>query len=71
MRHAGDGGAIAPFEGGASTHGSRGDWPLPAAARRLTFTLFGIPAGSRVPSEEPSGELVVDLGQRTAEWRSV
>jgi hypothetical protein len=64
-----DGGAIAPFEGGSSTHGSRGDWPLPIGARRLTFTLFGIPPGSRFPSEVPSGELVVDLDLGAAEWR--
>ena len=65
-----DGGAIAPFEGGPSTHGSRGDWPLPAGARRLTFTLFGIPPGSRFPSDTAAGELVVDLVLGTAEWRA-
>lgn len=37
-----DGGAIAPFSGGPSTHGSRGDWPLPDEARLLTFTIFAV-----------------------------
>lgn len=65
-----DGGALAPFEGGLSTHGSRGDWPLPADARRLTFTMFGLTPGTTFPSEEASGELVVDLSSRSAEWHS-
>lgn len=65
-----DGGALAPFEGGRSTHGSRGDWPLPAGARRLTFTMFGIPHGSTFPNEAASGELVVDLDVGTATWQS-
>ncbi|WP_375475374.1 hypothetical protein [uncultured Jatrophihabitans sp.] len=63
-----DGGAIAPFVGGPSTHGSRGDWPLPADARLLTFTLFGVEAGSTFTSHTPAGELVVDLETRSARW---
>lgn len=30
-----DGGALAPFRGGPTTHGSRRDWPLPVGAREL------------------------------------
>jgi hypothetical protein len=64
-----DGGAIAPYEGGPSTHGSRGDWPLPEDARRLTFTLFPVDAsGSQRP--DPAGAIEVDLVERTAAWRS-
>lgn len=62
-----DGGAIAPFEGGAATHGARGDWPLPAGARTLTFALYGIDASGH-PREQPAGELLVDLGKGTARW---
>jgi hypothetical protein len=62
-----DSGAIAPANGGASTHGSRGDWPLPDGARVLTFTMVAVtPAGWQ--AEEPSGELVVDLVDRSARW---
>jgi hypothetical protein len=63
-----DGGAIAPFEGGASTHGSRGSWPLPAAARRLTFDLHAVPRGQRWPNDTAAGQLVVDLAAGTARW---
>lgn len=37
-----DCGAIAPARGGESTHGSRGDWPLPRTARVLHFALSGV-----------------------------
>ncbi len=30
-----DGGAIAPFVGGSTTHGTRGAWPLPREAGSL------------------------------------
>lgn len=63
-----DGGAIAPFKGGASTHGSRGDWPLPQSARHLTFTLFAV-GDSGFPSAEPAGSIEVNLSARTAGWR--
>jgi hypothetical protein len=64
-----DGGAIAPFDGGVSTHGSRGSWPLPADARVLTFLLHGINQGDRWPRPQPDGALVVDLLDGTAAWR--
>ena len=63
-----DSGAIAPFHGGATTHGSRGDWPLPPEAAVLTFTLFAAGAGGFV-DEEPAGDLVVDLMHGHASWR--
>ena len=69
--HAADGGAIAPFEGGASTHGSLGDWPLPSGARNLRFQLTGPhrrqPGGGlkRSPVE---GILEVDLVAGGARW---
>lgn len=63
-----DGGAIAPFEGGAATHGSRGDWPLPPDATVLTFSLAGTgPDGRGIPA----GNLVVDLVRGDAVWRPV
>ena len=58
-----DGGAIAPFEGGPSTHGTRGSWPLPDGARLLTFTLSG-----DATSDAPAGDVVVDLVTRSARW---
>jgi hypothetical protein len=62
-----DSGAIAPALGGASTHGSRGDWPLPDGARVLTFTLVAVtPSGWQ--AEQPAGELVVDLADGSARW---
>jgi hypothetical protein len=64
-----DGGAIAPFEGGAATHGFRGDWPLPPDATVLTFSLASPdPAGFADPGN-PAGNLVVDLTRSTAVWR--
>lgn len=59
-----DNGVLARFEGGSSTHGSRGAWPLPPDARVLTFTLnppmaFG---------GDPFGELVVHLDTAQARW---
>jgi hypothetical protein len=64
-----DGGAIAPFEGGETTHGSRGDWPLPPEAKVLTFSLFGVgPSG--FSDDNPAGALVVDLVRGDAAWHS-
>jgi hypothetical protein len=63
-----DGGAIAPFEGGDATHGSRGDWPLPPDARVLTFSLAGVDAAGFADPENPAGELVVDVKRGTAVW---
>jgi hypothetical protein len=63
-----DGGALAPFKGGVSTHGSLGDRPLPAGARRLTFRLYAVgESGHR--KDEPAGAIDVDLVERTATWR--
>jgi hypothetical protein len=65
-----DGGAIAPFEGGSSTHGSLGDWPLPDDARLLTFTLFGVdPETRRSSYSNPAGRVIVDLVTKRAEWQ--
>ncbi len=63
-----DGGAIAPFVGGPTTHGSRGPWPLPPGARVLTFALTGpvVTGAEAVPA--PVGRLVVDLDRRDAHW---
>jgi hypothetical protein len=63
-----DGGAIAPAQGGPSTHGSRGSWPLPRNARVLRFTLTAIDAATGFESDQPDGVLVVDLGEGTARW---
>lgn len=65
-----DGGALAPFRGGPTTHGSRRDWPLPVGARELRFTLFGIEEDTTFPSDTPSGQVIVDLEAGAAEWRS-
>jgi hypothetical protein len=62
-----DSGAIAPARGGASTHGSRGDWPLPREATVLRFVLTGVGA-SGSPHSEPDGVLTVDLRDETAVW---
>ena len=63
-----DGGVIAPFQGGATTHGSRGDWPLPPNAEILTFILFGVgPTG--FTDEHPAGALSVDRARGRADWR--
>jgi hypothetical protein len=64
-----DGGAIAPFEGGDTTHGSRGDWPLPPDATVLTFTIAGVGADGFPDYESPGGDLVVDLVRGDAAWR--
>ena len=63
-----DSGVIAPFEGGASTHGSRGDWPLPRSARILRFTLTGVDHATGWGRLEPDGVLTVDLQAETATW---
>ncbi|MGJ7440540.1 hypothetical protein [Aquipuribacter sp. MA13-6] len=66
-----DGGAIAPFEGGPSTHRSRGEWPLPPDARVLTFTLFPPMSLADDGSDEgpkPLGRLVVDLETSSGRW---
>jgi hypothetical protein len=69
--HAADGGAIAPFEGGASTHGSLGDWPLPSGARNLRLQLSGphrrLPGGG-LQRSPVVGALEVDLVAGTASW---
>lgn len=65
-----DGGAIAPFEGGATTHGSRGSWPIPEGARHLTFDLYPVRAGERWPDDRPAGQLVVDLHEQVAHWKA-
>ncbi len=62
------GGAIAPFEGGTSTHGSRGSWPLPADAKRLHFDLYPVPQGQIWPADDSSGRLTVDLTEQSARW---
>lgn len=62
-----DGGAMAPFEGGPSTHGSRGDWPLPDGAQRLTFRIFPVET-SGFQAETAAGDLTVDLTTGAATW---
>lgn len=64
-----DHGAIAPFQGGNSTDGSRGSWPLPRQARILRFVLTGFNEATGHPRDHPDGVLVVDLADETAEWR--
>jgi hypothetical protein len=64
-----DGGAIAQFEGGDATHGSRGDWPLPPTANVLTFSLASPDSAGFANSESPAGDLVVDVARGTARWR--
>jgi len=63
-----DSGAIAPARGGVSTHGSRGNWPLPRSARVLRFALTGVDAQTGSPRSESDGTLVVDLQEERAEW---
>ena len=65
-----DAGAMAPFEGGSTTHGSRGNWPLPRSARVLRFVLTGVDPSTGFQREEPSGVLTVDLGDGSANWKS-
>ncbi len=66
-----DGGAIAPFEGGPTTHGSLGEWPLPSDARLLRFHLSGPhrrrPGGGLEHSPE-AGTLEVDLAGPSVHW---
>ena len=62
-----DGGAIAPFDGAATTHGSRGSYPLPDGARMLTFTLYDKRV-SGFGSETEAGRLLVDLDRGAAWW---
>ena len=64
-----DGGAMAPFKGGVSTHGSRGDWPFPRSARILRFVLTGVDGSTGLSRGEPDGVLVVDLQDETATWK--
>jgi hypothetical protein len=64
-----DSGAIAPFEGGAATHGSRGHWPLPPDAAVLTFSIAGPDPAGFADQENPAGDLVVDVRRGTAVWR--
>lgn len=63
-----DSGAIAPARGGLTTHGSRGTWPIPAGARRLTFVITGIDAATGFEKDDPDGTLTVDLATSTASW---
>ena len=63
-----DSGAIAPFRGGATTHGSRGNWPLPRAATVLRFILTGVDTAG-TPHDEPDGVLTIDLQQGSARWK--
>lgn len=63
-----DGGAIAPFVGGAATHGARGDWPLPPDATVLTFSLDPVDSSGFADHQHPAGDLVVDLVKGTADW---
>ncbi|MFI7588550.1 hypothetical protein ACIB24_15885 [Spongisporangium articulatum] len=63
-----DGGAIASPAGGASTHGSRGDWPLPPDARRLTFSLYPVGDDGRVTWDRAAGDLEVDVRTGSARW---
>jgi hypothetical protein len=64
-----DGGVIAPFQGGSSTHGSRGVWPLPPAARVLRFVISGIDPASGFSHVVPDGVLIVDLEAGSAVWK--
>lgn len=64
-----DGGAIAPFVGGASTHGSRGDWPLPPTAQVLRFVMSGIDPETKVARDVPDGVLIVDFESESAVWK--
>jgi hypothetical protein len=61
-----DTGAIAPFRGGDSTHGSRGTWPLPRTARVLRFVLTGVDGSTGFQRDGPDGVLTVDLELGTA-----
>ena len=63
-----DGGAIAPFAGGATTHGSRGDWPLPIGARVLKFRVTGVDEVTGFQHQEYDGVLTVDLQGRSVQW---
>jgi hypothetical protein len=66
-----DGGAIAPFEGGASTHGSMGTWPLPSGARTLRFHVSGPHRrrqGGGLERSPVEGILEVDLLAGAARW---
>ena len=63
-----DGGAIAPFQGGTSTHGSRGNWPLPRGSRNLRFTLSGVDTSTGLQRDRPDGVLSVDLQEASARW---
>lgn len=60
----GDSGALAPFQGGSSTHGSRGDWPLPPDTRVLTFTL----QRPMHAADDSLGQLLVHLTTGEATW---
>jgi hypothetical protein len=64
-----DSGAIAPARGGASTHGSGGNWPLPRTATVLRFVLTGVDALTGSPRIDPDGVLVVDLHEAIAAWQ--
>ena len=63
-----DSGAMAPYEAGASTHGSRGNWPLPRSARVLRFVMCGVDVSTGYSRPEPDGVLTVDLQNEIAKW---
>lgn len=65
---ANESGAIATFNGGPSTHGSGGDWPLPEGTRHLTFRLTGIDETTGGPRQEEDGVLEIDLQEGSAHW---
>ena len=62
----GDLGAIAPFVGGETTHGSRGSWPLLRDTYELRFTITGrsVAASDRAPT----GTLFVNLRESSVHW---
>lgn len=63
-----DGGAMAPSEGGMSTAGCRGAWPIPDGARILTFEITGFDKDTREENDTPDGTLSVDLTTKDATW---
>jgi hypothetical protein len=62
------GGATGPSEGGASTPGFEGPWPIPDGAQLLMFDLTGFDKDTRVENDEPDGTLTVNLATKTAVW---
>jgi hypothetical protein len=60
-------GEIELFAGGDRTHGALGPWPVPEAARTLTFVLYRPPA-RRDLTASIAGAVVVNLAERSAGW---